>query len=264
MKHLFSVSGIVFVLSIDKIQLCNAVKGFYGSEHINANEYLRRFIDLEFVIPSPNTSSFCKYLYELYKYDEFFVSIERKKYPRLNSDKDDFLQYSISIFDKNKLTLRQQEKIYLHARVVLNLLPDNNYLFPELFILLISIRFFNFNLFMRIKNTQLSIQELMTETRSYFLSDSKDNNINHQSYTAALLYHLYNNSYAKDHYGSKLYEDRSDNQAPHLLYSLDLSTEEANDFLLKSLQHLSSSEYRRMKLDYLLDIIDLTENLTMK
>ncbi|RYZ83782.1 MAG: hypothetical protein EOP04_19295, partial [Proteobacteria bacterium] len=44
-KHLFAVSGIVFVLSIDKNHLASAVKGVYGSESINTNEYLRRFID---------------------------------------------------------------------------------------------------------------------------------------------------------------------------------------------------------------------------
>ncbi len=30
-KHLFSIPNIVFVLSIDKKQLCNSIKGYYGS-----------------------------------------------------------------------------------------------------------------------------------------------------------------------------------------------------------------------------------------
>jgi predicted KAP-like P-loop ATPase len=38
-KHFFSVEGIVFVLSIDKEQLCNAVKGFYGSDSIDSSSY---------------------------------------------------------------------------------------------------------------------------------------------------------------------------------------------------------------------------------
>jgi hypothetical protein len=41
-------------LSIDKKHLgASAVKGFYGSEQIDSNEYLRRFIDLEYSIPIP-------------------------------------------------------------------------------------------------------------------------------------------------------------------------------------------------------------------
>jgi hypothetical protein len=48
----------VFVLSIDKKHLGSAVKGYYGSEHIDSNEYLRRFIDLEYSIPIPQTNLF--------------------------------------------------------------------------------------------------------------------------------------------------------------------------------------------------------------
>ena len=47
-KHFFAIDGIVFVLAIDKKQLGHAVRGVYGSDQINANEYLRRFIDLEY------------------------------------------------------------------------------------------------------------------------------------------------------------------------------------------------------------------------
>ena len=47
-KHLFDVPNVVFVLSIDKKQLACSVKGFYGSHEIDADEYLRRFIDIEY------------------------------------------------------------------------------------------------------------------------------------------------------------------------------------------------------------------------
>lgn len=63
-KHLFSVPNIVFILSIDKIQLGNAICGVYGSEKIDTNEYLRRFIDIEYSIPEPESGIFFNYLYE--------------------------------------------------------------------------------------------------------------------------------------------------------------------------------------------------------
>ena len=53
-KHFFSVPNIIFVLSIDKNQLGSAVKGVYGSDSLNSEEYLRKFIDLEYSIPEPN------------------------------------------------------------------------------------------------------------------------------------------------------------------------------------------------------------------
>lgn len=52
-KHFFSVNGIVFILSIDKSQMCNSIKGFYGSESIDSEDYLLRFIDLEYRLPEP-------------------------------------------------------------------------------------------------------------------------------------------------------------------------------------------------------------------
>jgi predicted KAP-like P-loop ATPase len=74
-KHFFAVPGIVFVLSIDKTQLANAVNGFYGSERIDSNEYLRRFIDLEYSIPIPKPDLVINYLYDYYQIDNFFLSL---------------------------------------------------------------------------------------------------------------------------------------------------------------------------------------------
>lgn len=56
-KHLFDVPNIVFVLSINKEQLCCALQGYYGSNEMNASEYLKRFIDIEMNLPEGNIES---------------------------------------------------------------------------------------------------------------------------------------------------------------------------------------------------------------
>ena len=71
-KHFFNVPGIVFVLSIDKVQLGNAIRGVYGSDRMNADEYLRRFIDLEYTIPELDIKLFCSYLFEYFNFKQFF------------------------------------------------------------------------------------------------------------------------------------------------------------------------------------------------
>lgn len=48
-KHLFSIENIVFVLGIDRIQMELSISSVYGG--IDARGYLRRFIDLEVVLP---------------------------------------------------------------------------------------------------------------------------------------------------------------------------------------------------------------------
>ena len=64
-KHLFDIPNVVFVLSVNKKQLEYAIQGYYGSTNIDASNYLRRFIDIEYSLPRPKGEDFCQYLYEI-------------------------------------------------------------------------------------------------------------------------------------------------------------------------------------------------------
>lgn len=55
-KHLFAVKNVVFVLAIDRTQLEHSICGFYGSDMIDADDYLRRFIDIQYDLPVGNYS----------------------------------------------------------------------------------------------------------------------------------------------------------------------------------------------------------------
>lgn len=68
-KHLFNVPGIVFVLALDMEQLAHSVKTLYGSD-MDADGYLRRFIDLEYTLNQPSTEMFCNFLYEKFNFKE--------------------------------------------------------------------------------------------------------------------------------------------------------------------------------------------------
>lgn len=117
-KHLFNVKGIVFVLSIDKVQLGHAIRGVYGNDNINSDEYLRRFIDVEYSLPRPEKMAFINYLYGFFRFDEFFSKGERNRYRDFESDGRRFLEFSEVLFNENPLTLRQQEKILSHTTIV--------------------------------------------------------------------------------------------------------------------------------------------------
>lgn len=56
-KHLFDVPGFVFVLSMQKEQLLNAICSVYGSE-FNASGYLDRFVDKYYLLNTPNCREF--------------------------------------------------------------------------------------------------------------------------------------------------------------------------------------------------------------
>ena len=60
-KHIFGIKKLIFVLSIDKSQLSESIKSQYGN--INANSYLKRFIDLEYNLKNENLDNFCDFMY---------------------------------------------------------------------------------------------------------------------------------------------------------------------------------------------------------
>ena len=56
-KHLFSVDGIVFVLSVNLSELAHSVKSLYGDD-FDAQGYLRRFFDDDCRLSQPNRKDF--------------------------------------------------------------------------------------------------------------------------------------------------------------------------------------------------------------
>ncbi|MFT7640583.1 MAG: putative KAP-like P-loop ATPase, partial [Pirellulaceae bacterium] len=60
LKHYFAVEGIVFVLAVDKTQLCHAINGVYG-EKFDSSTYLPRFFDEIFRLAKPDGAKYTKY-----------------------------------------------------------------------------------------------------------------------------------------------------------------------------------------------------------
>ena len=56
-KHIFDVPNIVFVFGINRSELTKSLRSVYGE--IDAGEYLRRFFDMEFVLPDADPANFC-------------------------------------------------------------------------------------------------------------------------------------------------------------------------------------------------------------
>lgn len=260
MKHFFSVKGIVFVLSIDKTQLSHAIKGVYGSDRINSDEYLRRFIDLEYSIPFPSIEKFCKYLYDYYSFDDIFK--ERRKHSEFASDDDSLLRISTMLFTKDNATLRQQEKIYGFTRLVLSSFKHNYYIFPDLFFVLIYMKVTKPELYIKIRNQTIALQDLSNGFTGLFptnLYGVFDVNL---LYIEAELLHFYNNQ--RDYYQrEKLIEaDENRNNFTSIKSRLDMGTGQTS--LIECLVHVSSSlNCRDIKLSYLLNKIDLLESINI-
>ena len=72
-KHIFDVPNIVFVFGINREELTKSLRSVYGE--IEAEEYLRRFVDLPLVLPDADPDTFCTHLIRSFGLDTFFASV---------------------------------------------------------------------------------------------------------------------------------------------------------------------------------------------
>ena len=211
-KHFFSVQGIIFVLSIDKKQLGNSIRGYYGSDRINADEYLRRFIDIEYNLPEPSIEDFCKYLYNYFIFDDFFGADIRRSHPNWRYDKELFLKLSTKLLSTKHLTLRQIEKLYAHTRLTLRTFLENQVVTPDVLFLLIYIKYYESDLYNSIKRHELSIQDFVNQISNVYancLDEDKYERRNFITSIAGLIY-LYNAANRRTIYHKPLFETPKD------------------------------------------------------
>lgn len=262
MKHFFAVPGIVFVLSIDKKHLASSIKGYYGSEQINTDEYLRRFIDLEYAIPKPSNTVFCGYLFEYFSFKDFFYTEARSKFGRLQEDPAALLLMAEILFDKHNATLRQQEKIFAHTRLVLNLFQSNQYTFAHLLFFLIFVKTLRSELYNKIVNRILGLQELSDEFFNLFPNPFKSSHRVNLPYVEALLLQFYNNGYDPQ-FKAKLISEDANGEIVAKIKSKFESMQGSNE-LARSLQRIErESSFNDVPIDYLLDKINLTQTIQL-
>lgn len=169
-KHFFSVSGIIFVLSIDKIQLGHSIRGAYGSDRLDADEYLRRFIDLEYVLPQPSVADFCKFLIENYNFLSYFLSEERRNHTH-QQENDILKNHLTTFFEYSQLSLRQIEKVFIEFSLFISNFPKNRAIFPEAILFLILTRTHKPDFFNNFILKSVSPQELLNRMAQLFPKD---------------------------------------------------------------------------------------------
>lgn len=176
LKHFFEVKNIVFVCAVDKKHLENSICGFYGSERINASEYLRRFFDLEVELPAPDYEMFSTHLYQYYQLGAFFDSEERKgNHPREQGE--EFQRFLASLARKGHLSLRQMEQICAFTKLSLQRQNVNAYYYPSLSLFITYLRFFDQPFYQILQTHGISAQDLLDRIISDYggLIDKDDN-----------------------------------------------------------------------------------------
>jgi hypothetical protein len=263
-KHFFSVRNIVFVLSIDKIQLGNAVRGVYGSDKIDADEYLRRFIDVEYSIPKPADDLFYNYLYEKLGYDSFLNSEERIKLGDFKLDKERFLRICKVLFNGNDISLRQQERIFVLARLSLRSFKVNNYLVPQVYLFLNFIKIVKNEFYNNLKSKKLSLDGLQREFLKIVQSNIDLHNRTELMFLEAYLLMFYQNYKSPPNSRLRLYETGKNFEDRKLLFHSILGENSDKEFLnVISNIETRDSNISDISLEHFLMKIDLLEQVSI-
>lgn len=222
-KHLFSVQQIVFLVSVDKGQLCNSIRGYYGSDRIDAEEYLRRFFDLEYVLPKPDYKEFVKFEFDRLDFETFL-----RKDNEIFRWKDSVIEICTIVLAETKLNLRQVQRLLSRLRLVYStIVTGKNYesgAFLTPIFLLIYLRTVYYEVYYKIKEHELELQEFVDNIEeclpsSLFEKIRKDLFIE-RVLTAAFSNLVY--MYSKDDRGflkDQLYKD-SDKNEVEIMFSV--------------------------------------------
>lgn len=118
-KHFFSVEGVVFVIAIDDKQLRSSIASVYGPK-LDADGYLRRFIDWRFNIPEPSAKLFTQYLSNVFDLTSHINSGENfDPNTSLSALEIGFCTFAAA----TELTLRQQEQAFTRINLYLREIP---------------------------------------------------------------------------------------------------------------------------------------------
>ncbi len=135
-KHLFNVENAIFILALDKNQLSVSLKAIYG-EGLDTNEYLRRFIDLEYSLPKIKAATFTKNLFDRFAFEPFFAE---RTHSEFRNDKELLFRTFNALSDLLSLNLRAREQCFTQISVTMMTTPKNHYFYPNLVTTLIVLK----------------------------------------------------------------------------------------------------------------------------
>ena len=153
-KHIFDIPDMVFVFGINRDELCSSIQSVYGE--IDADTYLRRFFDMEFLLPDVNSEVFCKCLIERYRLEQFFTKLsERTGHTNYHLHFEQFIKFFQALCAYFSLSLRDIDYC-VRLIVFVGKNATENYFMSELILPLLMI--------LRLKNNTL-YQEYMRGDR---------------------------------------------------------------------------------------------------
>ncbi len=159
-KHIFDVPNLVFVFGINRDELCTSLESLYGN--IDATVYLRRFFDMEFILPEVDSVTFGSHLMRKYELGKFFVALSRDANSKLHAEDFEVLdKYFPALWGHFGLSLRDIDHCVRSIALVGRNLELRHYMYPWLLGLLITLKLTNSTLYRQFKQGDCLGSEVM-------------------------------------------------------------------------------------------------------
>ena len=147
-KHIFDVPNIVFVFGINRSELVKSLESVYGE--IDAGVYLRRFFDMEFILPDADPVKFCAHLVKAYRLDSFFSELSQRQGSRFHNEEFDTLSSALPLtLGHMGLSLRDMDYCLRLVALIGRRLQKGYTTFPEVLALLVAVKISNPGLYRR-------------------------------------------------------------------------------------------------------------------
>lgn len=156
-KHLFDISGIVFVLGIDQRQLCHSICALYGSS-FDANSYIRRFIDYSYRLPSGSPEKYSEHLF-----DELGIWRLADRYKNGQQSLSMIRDFLSHMFQRVDMPLRFQAQIISKLNIILQTIKGE--VFPTPLAALLFLSTWNFDLYEDLISNRASADKVLDEIR---------------------------------------------------------------------------------------------------
>ena len=148
-KHICDVPNVVFVFGINRDELCKSLESIYGE--IDVTVYLRRFFDMEFMLPEVDSETFCRSLIDRFHLEEFFRSLSENAETKVHSNEFHSLSQTFPVLCNHLgLSLRDIDYCVRMIALVGKNLEEGHYMYPVLLSLIIPLMLKNPTLYRQI------------------------------------------------------------------------------------------------------------------
>ncbi len=158
-KHLFTVDHVVFVLAVNRSELANSVTALYGSD-FDAQEYLRRFFDVDFRLPDPGQDTFINGMLLAIGIDDYF---KRTKDNEVHQEIDTIRGLLYYFFSVHNLSLRTIAQSIHCLGLVFASLGNNRRSFMLATVVALILRTIDTNLYYRFVRREISDLEVVNK-----------------------------------------------------------------------------------------------------